>query len=129
MTNNIKLNIALSMLGLNALSGCATTTWHENLLSNNQLIAANCQQLAAEQQRVADNAQHATEAASGGTTGALFLALLEGVAAGKSGVPVNANNSAAVQSAALADEHNKQSAQLADRKNMIVMLRSKKGCS
>lgn len=129
MTNNIKLNIALSLLGLTALSGCTTTAWHESLLTNDQLVAANCQQLAAEQQRVADNAQHATEAASGGATGALFLAMLEGVAAGKSGVPVNANNSAAVDSAALADEHKKQSGQLEARKNMIAMLRSKKKCN
>lgn len=129
MTNNMKLRITLSLLGLTALSGCATTTWHESLLTNDQLVAANCQQLAVEQQRVADNAQHASEAASGGATGAVFLAILEGVAASKSGVPVNANNSAAVDSAALADEHNKQSAQLEARKNMITTLRSKKGCS
>jgi outer membrane murein-binding lipoprotein Lpp len=129
MTKNMKLRIALSLLGLTALPGCATTTWHENLLTNDQLVAANCQQLAIEQQRVADNAQHASEASSGGAVASILLGVLEGVAASKSGVPPDANNSATVNSAALADEHSAQSRQLEARKNMIIMLRSKKRCS
>jgi len=129
MAETMKSRSAVSLVAVLLTSGCATSPWHENLMSNDQLVAANCQQLAVEQQRVADNAKHTSEASSIGTGGAIFLAVLEGMTAQKTRTPVDTNNSAAMNSAGLADEHTKQAAQLEGRKNMIVMLRGKKGCS
>lgn len=127
MIVNAKTLVLLGLLPLGATLGCAT--WHENLMSNEQLVAANCQQLATEQRRVADNAKHSSEASSGGMIGAVFLAVLEGVAAAGTNTPVNANSSASMNSANLSAEHKKQVAVLQDRANMIDLIRSKKGCA
>lgn len=116
-----KSRIAMTALVVGVMTGCATSPWHENLMSNNQLIAADCQQLAMEERRVADNIQHLNEASGGGTAGAILLALMEGLA--------GTGGAAAGNSASLANEHSKQAAQLENRKNMIAALRSKKGCS
>lgn len=121
--------IAMGLVALNSLTGCATSPWHETLMSNEQLIAADCQQLAVEQSRVDDNARHSAEASKGGAAGAVFLAVLEGMAASANKTTINTSNSAAMNSASLADENSKQAAQLDGRKNMISMLRGKKGCS
>ncbi len=129
MIINKKFCITLGLLTLNSLLGCATSPWHENLMSNNQLVAANCEQLAVEQSKVADNAQHTAEAASGGGVGAILLAVLEAVAASGSGQTYNANNSAGMNQANLADEHSKQAAELEQRRNLIDTLRRKKGCA
>ena len=118
MADKSKFAIALMMVG--AMVGCATSPWHENLMSNNQLIAADCQQLIMEERRVTDNIQHLNEASSGGTVGAVLLAVLEGLG-GTSGT-------ASANSANLANQHSQQAAQLESRKRMIVTLRSKKGC-
>lgn len=118
MARNSRFAIAALMTGL--MAACATSPWHENLMNNNQLIAADCQQLAMEQRRVADNIQHLDEASSGGTAGAVLLAVLEGLA--------GTGGAAAGNSASLANEHSQQAAQLENRKNMIVTLRGKKGC-
>jgi len=118
MADKAKLAITLMMLG--AMVGCATSPWHENLMNNNQLIAADCQQLTMEERRVSDNIQHLNEASSVGTVGAVLLAVLEGLG-GTSGA-------AAGNSANLANQHSQQAAQLENRKSIIATLRSKKGC-
>lgn len=129
MINIRKFPIVLTLLAIHSMLGCVTAPWHEQLMSNDQLIGASCSQLAAEQQRVADNARHSAESSKGGMIGAMFLVVLEGMAAASTNTPINANNSAAMNSAGLADEHTKQASELEGRKNMIDMIRSKKGCS
>lgn len=129
MINNGKLCIVLGLFAVNSLAGCSTSPWHGNLMNNEQLVAANCQQLAAEEQRVADNAKHTAEVSSSGGIGTVILAVLEGMASVGTGTPIDANNSATMSFASLNDEHSKQAAQFEGRKNMIAMLRSKKGCS
>ena len=114
---------------LSGLAGCATSPWHEDLMSNNELVAANCQQLAVEQRKVEDNAMHASEAGTNGGIAAVFLTVLESAAAIASGTTLDTNNSAGINQASLADEHNKQSRELDERKNLISMLRHKKGCA
>lgn len=118
MAGQNRFAVAALVTGL--ISGCATSPWHENLMSNNQLMASDCQQLAQEERRVADNIQHLNEASSGGSLGAVLLAVMEGLAGTGGG--------AAGNSASLANEHGKQAAQLENRKNLIAALRSKKGC-
>lgn len=129
MINNKKFCSALCLLLLNALLGCSSTPWHENLMTNEQLIAADCKQLAVEEQKAANNAQSAREGSTIGTVGAVFLAVLEGVAASASKTPMNTSNSAAMNSAGLADEHTKQAAEFENRRSMISTIRSRKGCS
>lgn len=128
MINNSKLRIALGLLAVNSLAGCSTSPWHGNLMSNDQLVSANCQQLAVEEQRVADNAKHTAEVSSSGGIGTVILAVLEGMASVATGTPIDTNNSATMSFAGMNDEHSKQAAQFESRKNMITMLRSKKGC-
>lgn len=118
MAKKSRFAIAVVMIGV--MAGCATSPWHGNLMSNNQLIAADCQQLTMEERRVSENIQHLNEASSGGTVGAVILAVLEGLG-GTSGT-------ASANSANLADQHSQQAAQLENRKSMIATLRSKKGC-
>ncbi|HEX9391559.1 MAG TPA: hypothetical protein VF928_09630 [Usitatibacteraceae bacterium] len=126
-SNKYAVSVVLLLAGL--LSGCSSTPWHENLMSNEQLIAADCKQLAVEEQKAANNAQSAREGSTIGTVGAVFLAVLEGVAASASKTPMNTNNSAAMNSATMADEHTKQAAEFENRRNMISMIRGKKGCT
>lgn len=125
MINNMKYLIALSLLTAISLLGC--TTWHQNLMSNDQLVAANCEQLANESKMVADNAQHLTETSRGGAVGTVFLAVLEGMAASASDKPLDTK--ASQESAKQNEEHAKQASELESRKGMVEMLRSKKGCS
>lgn len=128
MIDSSKLRIALGLLAVNSLAGCSTSPWHGNLMSNDQLVSANCQQLVVEEQRVADNAKHLAEVSSSGGIGTVILAVLEGMASVGTGTPIDANNSATMSFAGMNDEQSKQAAQLESRKNMVAMLRSKKGC-
>jgi hypothetical protein len=129
MTRGMKLRITLALLALGVLPGCISAPWHENLMSNDQLVAANCQELAAEQKRVSDNAQHTAETSKFSAGSAMLLLLLEGKAARANGTPLDTENSAAMNSANASDEHTKQSGEFENRKNMIELIRSKKGCS
>lgn len=129
MITNKKRGVSAVLLFAGLLSGCSSTPWHEDLMSNEQLIAADCKQLAVEEQKAANNAQSAREGSTIGTVGAVFLAVLEGVAASASKTPMNTNNSASMNSATMADEHTKQAAEFDNRKNMISTIRRKKGCA
>ena len=129
MTTNKKRITPAILLLAGLLSACSSTPWHENLMTNEQLIAADCKQLAVEEQKAANNAQAAREGSTVGAVGAVFLAVLEGMAAAASKTTVNTNNSAAMNSASMSDEHTKQAAEFDNRKNMISRIRSKKGCS
>jgi len=97
-------------------------------MSNEQLIAASCQELAIEERRVAENMAHTAEASGGAGVGSVFLLVLEGVAASKTGTQVNPNNSGGVNMASRADELSAQARQLESRKNMIATVRNKKRC-
>ena len=129
MITNKKRGTPAILLLVGLMSACSSTPWHENLMTNEQLIAADCSQLAVEERKAANNAQAAREGANVGAVGAVFMAVLEGMAAAASKTAVNTNKSAAMNSAGMSDEHTKQAAAFDNRKSMISMIRSKKGCS
>jgi hypothetical protein len=110
------------------LCACATSPWHANLMNNQQVIAADCAQLANERQRVQDNAAHLSEASKGGNIGAAFLVVLEGVAAVATKSAPDTSKSAAVNQAALADEHAQQASEMRNRLDLIDAVRAKKNC-
>lgn len=117
------------MLALFCLSACASAPYHVNLMSSQQLMSASCEQLAAEEIRVGENAEHKKQASQAGGVAMVFMAILEGVAAVKTGSTLNESNSAAVSTGALADEHSKQAAELTQTKSLISTLRAKKRCT
>ena len=129
MAETIKFQLAVPFVAVLTFAGCTTSPWHEDLMSNDQLVRATCPQLAVEQQRVAENAKHAGEASSIGMFGTALLGALEVMTSTATKTPIDTNNSATIDSAGLADEHSKQASQLEGRRNMIAMLRSKKGCT
>ncbi len=126
--NNKKLGLVLGIFTLSMVSGCSSAPWHEDLMSNNQLVGASCAELYDEQQKVADNAENASDASTGGGIGAVFLGVLEAMAASASNTPYDANNSGAMQSANLSSEHSKLASDLSQRKEIIDKLMKKKGC-
>lgn len=99
------------------ITGCVTATWHDDLMSNAQLMQADCQALRNEEQKLADNAKHTEEAASFGKGAAFFVALLEGAAAAKSGTTTTAPG--ATQQAALAENAAQLSRQAEERRQMV----------
>jgi hypothetical protein len=107
-------------------TGCAT--YHTDLMTNDQLIQASCQDLALEETKVAENAEHTKQAATGGTFGAAFLAGLEAFAATPEGGSQNVGNSGSTAQADLAEQHRQQAEDLKQRADLIAKLRSRKGC-
>ena len=126
--NNKNLGLVLGIFTVTMLAGCSSAPWHEDLMSPSQMVGASCAELYDEKQKVADNAENASDASTGGGIGAVFLGVLEAMAATASNTPYDANNSAAVQSASLSGEHSKLSSDLSQRKDMIDKLMKKKGC-
>lgn len=125
--NSVKAKIFVAVaLPLCFLSGCATH--HQNLLTNDQLVAASCSELSIEESKVAENIAAAKEGASVGAVGSVFLAFLEVAAAGATKTQFNPQNSGTVNVASLSDENTKKAAELESRKNMISLIRNKKGC-
>ncbi len=121
MSTEYKRSLGLLVVALATCTWSYAAPWHENLMSNSELMQASCQQLAIEQGKAMDNAQHATDAANMGSVGAGVLSFLE-VMAGTSGA--NAGNTANLAA------KNKQIAEEAQRRaSAIGMLRSKKNCS
>ena len=91
MITNKKRGTPAILLLVGLMSACSSTPWHENLMTNEQLIAADCSQLAVEERKAANNAQAAREGANVGAVGAVFMAVLEGMAAAASKTAVNTN--------------------------------------
>lgn len=110
-----------------SLVGCATSPYHETLMTNQQLLTASCSELAVEHRKVEENAIHTAQAASSGKGGAVFLALLEATASHKSGVPMNNSGSTEIEN--LSVEHQKQAAEFESRKQLIALLQRKKSCA
>ena len=102
-----------------ALSACSFSTYHEKLMTNQELIGADCQQLAAEELRVADNARHASETATNGAITGAFLSVLSAY---------HQTDDVGKNSTNLATQHEQQAKELEGRRQMISTLRMRKGC-
>lgn len=124
-----KLTLILSFTSTLTLAGCASSPWHDNLMSNQQVVAADCQQLKDELNKINDNANHLSETGTNTGIGAIFLTVLEAVAASGSGSTLDSNKSAGVNTAGAADEYNRQANELKQRKYMVEQVSSKKGCT
>lgn len=111
-----------------SLAGCATSSWNDNLMSNSELIQANCDQLAIEKQRVTQNSAHLADSASTTGWGALLVGMLEITAAHKSGSTLVADKSGGVSLASMSDEQRVQARHLEARQALISTLRSKRNC-
>jgi len=110
------------VLAAAAVLACAPAhaVWHENLMNNQQLVAASCAELATEERKVGDNAKHAAAAAESGATAGALLSLMSVLAKqGPSGGDANTK---------LAAEHEKQAKELEQRRGLIAQLQSRKGC-
>ena len=122
-TRAVRLGLAA---GAASLTACASTPWHEDLMTNQQLVRADCRSLAVENKKLADNAKHASEASSFSKGGAVFLAVLEGVAAGLSGTTTQAE--AATNQQNLAATAAQQAQDLEARRQLVNSLQTRKSC-
>lgn len=110
------------------LSGCTSIPFHTDLMSDQQLIAANCNQLAEEEKKVEQNSQHMAEKSSFGGISSVLFAAFEGYAQSDTKgryTPSNASNNFSDSSSA--DAAN--AAALAKRQSLISTLRIRKRCS
>jgi hypothetical protein len=114
----------LQIGALLACTGCAT--WHDDLMTNEQLIQANCSQLAIEDAKLADNAEHLSQASTGSGVGGAFLAVLEGVAGAQSGTEVTGES--ASQQARMAEEMAEKSRLTEERRTQLRIIQAKRGC-
>jgi len=110
-TRAVRLGLAA---GAASLTACASTPWHD------------CRSLAVENKKLADNAKHASEASSFSKGGAVFLAVLEGVAAGLSGTTTQAE--AATNQQNLAATAAQQAQDLEARRQLVNSLQTRKSC-
>lgn len=124
-----KLCVAFAASLLMSLAGCATSPWHDNLMSNQQVVSASCEQLSAELNKIDDNSNHLSETGTNTGIGAVLLTALEAFAASGSGSTLDPNQSAGIKTAGAADEYNKQSRELQERKYLVEQVRRKKGCA
>lgn len=100
------------------VSGC--TPLHTNLMTNEQLVQASCQDLAVEHQKLLDNVKAAEESAGVGLFGTLMIAMAELEA----GTDLSASTSYAEMNQAeiaAGQEHE-------ERANLINTLRIRKNC-
>ena len=107
-------------------SGCAT--YYEDLMSNQQLIAADCSALATEEMKIQSNIDASNEGSGMNIFGAVTMALLEGEAANSTGASYDASNSSASSFADGAATSGQLAADWQKKKNLIGQLRAKKGC-
>jgi outer membrane murein-binding lipoprotein Lpp len=120
--------VVTTILATLGLSGCSSAPWHEDMLSNDQLVRASCDQLAVEQQKIQDNQENIADGGNVSIIGGLLLATIEAMGASDSGSTYNANNSAGAN-LAMSGGENKQKVQvLEEKKSLIDMIRRKKGC-
>ena len=115
----MRLKAPFLVLAFAALIGCSFSTYHQNLMTNQQLVAADCGQLAAEEVRVAENARHVSESA---TNGAITGALLSVLSA------YHKTEDAGKNTSDLATQHEQQAKELEGRRQLISTLRMRKGC-
>jgi hypothetical protein len=101
-----------------ALAGCAT--WHEDLMTNQQLVQADCKALAQEDAKLAENVKHASQASSGGGFAAVMVAVLEGMA--------GTGGESAGQQARLAEDAAAKARSAEERRQRVRMVQAKKGC-
>src|SRR5262245_672143 len=101
------------------LSACSSSPWHDDLMTNQQLMAADCRQLAVEEQKVADNAKHASENSTGGALAGALLSVLSAY---------HKTEDAGKNTTDLATQHEQQGKELENRRQIISTLRARKGC-
>ena len=109
-------------------AGCVTSPWNEKLMSNVELLQANCAELQLEKRRVGENSIHLADTAKSGGFGTVLIGMLEGVAAYKTGSTLDPSKSAAFNMISIDDENSKQADELASREKMIATLSQKRNC-
>lgn len=108
-------------------AGCATSPWHENLMTPHEMALADCPSLAAEQKRVEENAKHLNETASSGKSGVVFLALLDAYAQSKGAA--NTGGAGATQAAEQSETNAAQARILQQKVALIERFRARRGCA
>ena len=98
----------------------ACSPLHANLMTNEQLVQASCQELATEHQKALDNSKSAEETASIGLLGTLMIAVAE--------LDAGTDLSASTSYAELTEADVAAGQELAERANLINTLRIRKGC-
>lgn len=114
------------LTGCLSVAGCASSPWHEDLMTPQQIAAADCPSLAMEQKRTEENATHLKEAASGSTGGVVLLSLLDAVAQSQG---ASNTGGAAARQAAEEGETNAAQARILEQKIMLIeKLRARRSC-
>lgn len=114
------------LLLLSMTSGCST--YYEDLMTNQQLIAADCSSLAEEEMKIQSNINASNEGSGVNIFGAVAMAFLEGEAASSTGATYDPNNSSAMAFADGAGSTAQLAADWEKKKSLIGQLRAKKGC-
>lgn len=116
---SIKIGASLGALVLlMSTSGCAT--YYEDLMSNQQLIAASCSELATEEAKIQSNVDASNQGTGLNIFGALAMAYVE-TESGTDGTATAAMADGAGATSEL-------SASWAEKKELIGRVRAKKGC-
>lgn len=124
---SIKIAASVGALAvLISASGCAT--YYEDLMTNQQLIAADCSSLAEEEMKIQSNINASNEGSGVNIFGAVAMAFLEGEAASSTGATYDPNNSSAMAFADGAGTTAQLAADWEKKKSLIGQLRAKKGC-
>jgi hypothetical protein len=120
MLTRTRLLLGGAMLAAMApLAGCET--FYENLMTNQELIAADCPSLALEESKIDSNIRASQEGANIGILGVLGMAALEGQA--------GTDGSATMQLANATDGSSQLASDWTQKKSLISQLRAKKGCT
>lgn len=113
------LLMGVTLAGAGSLAGCET--YYENLMTNQELIVADCPSLALEESKIESNIRASNEGANIGILGVLGMAALEGQA--------GTDGSATMQLANATDGSSQLASDWTQKKSLISQLRAKKGCT
>jgi hypothetical protein len=115
-----------ALVGALALTACATSRWHEDLMTSDQLMAASCATLTAEEGKLQDNIAHLNEAAGTSQIGAVLAALGEGLAGARGGN--QASGATAQRQADLAANNTIRARDLSERLTLVQRLKGRRNC-
>lgn len=121
----MSLTSARKIVGVSGLAACAVlmsgcATYYEDLMSNQQLMAASCEELAEEQRKISSNIDAHREGANIGLFGALSMVALEGAA--------GTGNSGSMALAEGGDNDARTARELQEKNSLVGQLRAKRGC-